>query len=488
MTPDDVIEVYSPPRVVQAAAARGLKAEISIDLQTGYDLSFNKEKITIRALLQRRRPRLLITSPPCTKFSPMQNLRPHPERLEDELPAAIEHVNYSMDLQQDQVSRGGHSLHEHPDTATSWTLPKVQQFLARDEVLLVKSDQRRFGLRAREGLNRKSTLFAVTCDQIAVELQRLCAGDHPHEPLIGGLPARAQEYPPELVKAIIDGLIQEWRDQQTGQPRHLPDRGDLEQWCDELDQKKFQWREFHGMAGLVLQRPQSIPSHGPGHRHLRWTWCKNPYDGKWLQLERAKSGKAKPFEVTFPYVVILYQHQAMVQQTFAAEDAPKRSISANEKMMVLRAHVNLGHPRVREFVRLLKAAGTRNDIVDYVLKEFTCAGCAKEQRMPTRLPSATPRTYDFNIVIGIDLLFVHGASPLEEHPVLNVTCIGTLYSTFTMVDAHRRSSALVWATFLQAWLRVFGSPSFLILDQGLESAGHFVEGLENLAWEGLDAD
>ena len=170
----------------------------------------------------------------------------------------------------------------------------------------------------------------------------------------------------------------------------------------------------------------------------------------------------------------------MVQQTFAAEDAPKRSISANEKMMVLRAHVNLGHPRVREFVRLLKAAGTRNDIVDYVLKEFTCAGCAKEQRMPTRLPSATPRTYDFNIVVGIDLLFVHGASPLEEHPVLNVTRIGTLYSTFTMVDAHRRSSALVRATFLQAWLRVFGSPSFLILDQGLEFAGHFVEGLENL--------
>ena len=113
------------------------------------------------------------------------------------------------------------------------------------------------------------------------------------------------------------------------------------------------------------------------------------------------------------------------------------------------------------------------------LREFTCEGCLKEKRQPSRLPASTPRTCDFNIVIGVDLLFVYGASQQEEHPVLNVTCIGTLYSTFTMVHATRKSSALVWAAFLQSWLRVFGSPSFLIMDQGLEFQGDFVEGLES---------
>ena len=100
----------------------------------------------------------------------------------------------------------------------------------------------------------------------------------------------------------------------------------------------------------------------------------------------------------------------------------------------------------------------------------------KEKRQPTRLPAST---HDFNVVIGIDLLFVTGASPLEEHPTLNVTCVGTLYSTFSLVRANRRSSALVWSTFLQCWLRVFGAPSFMILDQGLEVAGQFINGLED---------
>lgn len=44
------------------------------------------------------------------------------------------------------------------------------------------------------------------------------------------------------------------------------------------------------------------------------------------------------------------------------------SISPAEKNMVFRAHVNLGHPSVKEFVRLLKAAGTRNGIINFVLR------------------------------------------------------------------------------------------------------------------------
>lgn len=82
-------------------------------------------------------------------------------------------------------------------------------------------------------------------------------------------------------------------------------------------------------------------------------------------------------------------------------------------------------------------------------------------------------------MIGIDVLFVHGATPREEHPILNITCVGTLYNTFTMIHPTRRASALVWAALLKCWLRVFGSPSFIIMDQGLEFQGEFIEGLES---------
>ena len=475
---DAIVEIYSPPRLVEAAAKRGLKASLSVDLVTGHDLSQASQRKSLREELHRRRPKLLTTSPPCTKFSPLQNIRPHPERLQEELPEAKMHVDFSMELQEDQLARGDDSLHEHPHTATSWLLPSVERFLSHDQIVLVKAHLCRFGLQVGQGgLNKKATLFATSNDCIAVNLQKLCNCSEPHEPLLSGLPHKAQEYPPELVKAIIDGLMQSWLKDQHGTPRHLPDRGDLEQWVDELLPREFQqWRTFHDSAILVLRRPlhHQVPTRGPGHRTLRWTWAKGVVDGKWLQLERAGAGKMPVFEVQYPFVIVLYHH-AELTWSFA-ESA---SLTPMEKKMVLRAHVNLGHPGVKEFVRLLKAAGTRTDVIQYVLKEFSCDGCRLEKRQPTRLPAATPRTYDFNVCVGIDLLFVHGISHTTEHPILNVTCLGTLYSTFSMVDPNRRGSELVWNAFLDKWLRVFGAPAFLLMDQGLEFQGHFIEQLES---------
>ena len=239
---DAIVELYSPPRLVTEARKRGLQAEWSVDLDTGYDLSKPEVKQQVREELSRRRPRLLTTSPPCTKFSPLQNIRAHPELLAEELIPATEHMDFTMEMHEDQLERGDLSLHEHPDAATSWNLGSVQRFLSHDEVLLIKSHLCRFGLNFNGKLSRKSTLFATTCDAIGVCLQKLCNCTESHQHLIQGLPRQAQVYPPALVKAIIDGLIQDWVDSQQGRPKHMPDLGDLEQWIDELGRNKWQWR------------------------------------------------------------------------------------------------------------------------------------------------------------------------------------------------------------------------------------------------------
>ena len=73
-TPNDaIVGLYSPPRIVSEARKGGLQVELSIDLVTGYDLSKPQVKEEVRQELRRRRPKLLTTSPPCTKFSPLQN-------------------------------------------------------------------------------------------------------------------------------------------------------------------------------------------------------------------------------------------------------------------------------------------------------------------------------------------------------------------------------------------------------------------------------
>ena len=139
-----------------------------------------------------------------------------------------------------------------------------------------------------------------------------------------------------------------------------------------------------------MLEPATIPASGPGHRKLRWTWVRNVWDDKWMLLEQGKMGKPPDFEVPYKHVIVMYHHQERLEQHTYASAA---GVTTSEKSMVLRAHVNLGHPHVKEFVHLLRAAGTRPDIIEYVLKEFVCEGCLKEKRQPTRLPAATPRTY-----------------------------------------------------------------------------------------------
>lgn len=101
-----------------------------------------------------------------------------------------------MDMLEDQLQRGDHGLHEHPRLATSWETPKVQKYLANDEVILVKSHLCRFGLLIKGRLSRKATLVATTSDHIATNLQKLCECTETHQPLINGLPQQAQVYPP----------------------------------------------------------------------------------------------------------------------------------------------------------------------------------------------------------------------------------------------------------------------------------------------------
>ena len=102
---------------------------------------------------------------------------------------------------------------------------------------------------------------------------------------------------------------------------------------------------------------------------------KNPVDGKWIQFEQGQKGKVKKLEVKYAFAVVLY-HYPEINMTFS--ESSGHPITFGEKNMVLRAHINLGHPPVKEFVRLLKAAGTRNDIINYVLREISL------RRMPQR--------------------------------------------------------------------------------------------------------
>ena len=234
------------------------------------------------------------------------------------------------------------------------------------------------------------------------------------------------------------------------------------------------WRDFHGQSMLLSLHPRQalLPQAGPAGRTLRWT-AVMVQPGTWKWIENGACGAWHRDARKHLAVAVIYRWPEVMENYATSFD-----LSDREKSDILRCHVNLGHPGTREFVRLLRAAGSRNDVIQYVLREFQCPGCVKERRPPTRLPAATPRTYDFNVIVGVDLLFVHVGSR-AEHPVLNITCLGTLYSTFGVIDPLQRSAHVTWKAFARLWLRVFGAPQYLVFDEGREfTASTFQDGLD----------
>ena len=65
---DDVAEVFCPPRFVPMAKQLGMRASLSVDWLTGYDLRLPEVRRQILIDIEARRPRLVITCAPCTMF------------------------------------------------------------------------------------------------------------------------------------------------------------------------------------------------------------------------------------------------------------------------------------------------------------------------------------------------------------------------------------------------------------------------------------
>ena len=155
----DITEVYSRPRVVQMGMSMGLIGGDSFDIRTGWDLSVKQNQARVFQMIQASDPTMVIGSPPCTKFSIIQNLnrflhRDDPmwlQRFEEEVERAKEHLRFCAKIYRFQLARGKYFLHEHPKTATSWSLDEIAQLERHNEVLKIECHQCEFGLTTTVG-------------------------------------------------------------------------------------------------------------------------------------------------------------------------------------------------------------------------------------------------------------------------------------------------------------------------------------------------
>ena len=175
------------------------------------------------------KPLLIIGSPMCTVHSAMNRMnhaKMPAEVVKQRFEYARRHLEFAMKLYKLQAQEGRYFLHEHPESASSWQEKCVRDILKMKGVERVVGDQCRYGLvsKGREGYGpaRKTIAFMTSPPCIASQLQRRCPNRgghyiHQHIRLDGGRAKAAQVYPPELCKAICEGLIKQMEVDRNGQ-------------------------------------------------------------------------------------------------------------------------------------------------------------------------------------------------------------------------------------------------------------------------------
>ena len=238
----DVSEVYSQPRVTQAAAEYdkdgvNLQPGWSLDLtradpSTGeaWDLSRQDVQSRVIKLVKTTRPLFLIGSPPCTAFSPLQNLskaKRDPAIVQAELDAGRVHLEFCMRLYAIQVDAARFFVHEHPQDAASWAEDSVKEVMALAGVNMATVDMCVYGMRVDtgpvQGPARKRTILMSNSNEVLKRIASVCpnAGEdktlhHTHVPLEQGRARRCQVYPRQFSRRICEGIAAEKKLRQLG--------------------------------------------------------------------------------------------------------------------------------------------------------------------------------------------------------------------------------------------------------------------------------
>ena len=158
------------------------------------------------------KPDFIIGSVMCTDWSIMQNCnKKHftDEEWQMRMGRAKSHLKFICELYKIQTDGGRYFVHEHPTTASSWAEQVVTEIMGHSHAW---DDMCRFGMTTERaghsGLSLKPTDFMTNSVCVADQLDRRCLNmgnikrDHDHVQLDDGRPKHAQQYPPELCRAI----------------------------------------------------------------------------------------------------------------------------------------------------------------------------------------------------------------------------------------------------------------------------------------------
>ena len=212
--PVDVLEVFG--RTVSATASRRGLGSCPFDLKVGKDLSQLEMRIEVFRVIEQRRPKLLVTSPPCTMYSKLQRLwnikRMSPEEYTRRKAIVDEYLWFAHTCNKIQHNAGRSFAHEHPAGASSWTEDSTQAVVTLPGTYNALFDQCQFGLTSPRGtpLKKKTRILCNNAQLFnALHGCNCRRGSHTHTRIMGSedghrLSTWSENYPPALCHALLD--------------------------------------------------------------------------------------------------------------------------------------------------------------------------------------------------------------------------------------------------------------------------------------------
>ena len=162
---------------------------------------------------------------------------------------------------------------------------------------------------------------------------------------------------------------------------------------------------------------------------------------------------------------------------------PDCSVPRDIKRAVARLHVNLGHPTSTDLVRMLVLHGSITPQALSAAKKLQCASCERMRQLPHTRPSRTVKYLgQLNDQVYMDLFYA------RDTKGENFTLIGAIDEATNLHQVRilpDRNPSTVVEAIRQMWVRPYGTPLRVTLDQDGSFQG---ETWEYLARLGVEVD
>ena len=233
---NDVSEIYSPPRIAEAADAIGLKGGWSLDLTTvdenGEHWDFTREDMRkrARARLKADEPFMLIASPMCGPFSELQSLFNYPGMnaadVKQKLENGLEHIKFCIELCIEQHQHGRAFLLEHPAGSLMWATDMMAQLKRLSGVDAITFDFCMLGMTVedksgdKQPVQKKTTVITNSPSVQLLLREAKCRREHRHAHLLNGTAKACEIYPKKFCRLICEGVKRDmdnlkWRDERA---------------------------------------------------------------------------------------------------------------------------------------------------------------------------------------------------------------------------------------------------------------------------------